>query len=291
MDNGQIPVMPGPIQGGPVPDGLKPGSASLNSQGQVVVKEPNIQEQPTAGDNPQGQPTQGVAPDGRPMVQQVNVLPQKKDIGGLVKTIVIIALSLIAVTFIGLFIWINVEYSEIKNNFDDKVIAEVNKAEEVQRDKLEADFAEREKEPYKDFAGPVDYGSLSFKYPKTWSVYVAAAATAGGDFNAYFNPGQVDAVGKDTINALRVSILDKSFETVTEQYKKDMEKKDSGLSVESATIYNTTANRYTGKIPGTELSGIIVIFKIRDKAVIMQTDSMTFKDDFDKILSTVTFVE
>ena len=263
MDNGQIPVMPGPVQNGTTPEGSQLSEST----------------------------PEGSMSGGRQMVQQVNVLPQKKNNTGLIKTIVIIGLSLVAATFIGLFVWINIEYTDVKNNLDEKVAAAVNKAEEEQRDKLEAEFAEREKEPFKDFAGPIDYGSLSFKYPKTWSVYVAEAATAGGDFNAYFNPGQVDAVGDETINALRVSILDKSFEEVTEDYKKEMEQEDSGLTVESVTVGNVAANRYTGKIPKTELSGIIVTFKIRDKAVVMQTDSMTFKDDFDKILSTVTFVE
>jgi hypothetical protein len=85
---------------------------------------------------------------------------------------------------------------------------------------------QREKYPYKTFSGPADYGQLTFEYPKTWSVYVAAPATNGGDFNAYFNPIQVDAVGKDTINALRVTIRNKSFEDVTAEYQKAMDKKD-----------------------------------------------------------------
>ena len=51
------------------------------------------------------QPAQPMQPNGMPMVQQVQVMPeQKKDIAGLIKTIVIIIVSLIAVTFIGLFI-------------------------------------------------------------------------------------------------------------------------------------------------------------------------------------------
>ena len=63
-------------------------------------------------DNGQMPPVQKTIPvrpagNGMPMVQQVQLMPEKKkDISGLVKTIVIIIVSLIAVTFIGLFIWI-----------------------------------------------------------------------------------------------------------------------------------------------------------------------------------------
>ena len=234
--------------------------------------------------------SQQITPENRPMVQQVNVLPkQKKDHSSLIKTIVIIVVSLIAVTFIGLFIWIKVEYDYMNENWQSEIDMAVAKGKDEQYKLDEIERKEAEKYPYKVFSGPVDYGQLTFEYPKTWSVYVAEAATKGGDFNAYFNPDQVDAVGKDTINALRVTIKDKSFEDVTAEYQKAVEKKDSNLTVESTTVGGTQANRYTGTIPNTDLSGFIVIFKIRDKTVIMQTDNVLFKDDFDKLLETVEF--
>lgn len=237
----------------------------------------------------------GVA-NGMPMVQQVQVVPeQKKDVAGLVKTIVIIVLSLIAVTFIGLFIWMFVQYDEAQTDLDGKLAVAAAEARDEQATKDEEEFLEREKYPYKTFSGPADYGQLTFEYPKTWSVYVAADASAGGDFNAYFNPIQVDAVGKETINALRVTIRNKSFDEVTEEYQKAMNKKNSNLTVESVTIGDEekgtaiTANRYTGTIPNTDLSGYIVVFKIRDKTAILQTDSVLFKEDFDKLLGTIVF--
>lgn len=245
---------------------------------------------------PPAQPAQpmqpAMAPSGMPMVQQVQApVSPKKDISGLIKTIVIIVVSLIAVTFIGLFIWMTMQYNEVHEDVQGQIDVAVAVAKDEQATKLEAEFLEREKYPYKTFTGPVDYGQLSFQYPKTWSVYVERAATTGGDFNAYFNPNQVNAVGLDTINALRVTIRDKSFEEVTSEYQKAMEKKDSGLTMQSVTFNNINGNRYTGKIPKTDLSGFIVIFKIRDKTVILQTDSVLFEADFNKLLDTVTFNE
>ena len=73
-----------------------------------------------------------------------------------------------------------------------------------------------------------------------------------------------------------------------------MEREDSGLTMVATTIgknNNITANRYTGKIPDTELSGFIVTFKIRDKTVVLQTDSVLFQEDFDKLLGTIVFNE
>lgn len=251
----------------------------------------------TFGNAPMGgsmnQPMQGA--QGMPMVQQVQapVVP-KKDIGGLIKTIVIIALSLLSVTFIGLFVWMSMERNEAQTDLDSKIAVAVNEAEMEQATKLENDFLEREKYPFKTFAGPADYGTLSFEYPKTWSVYVAAAATKGGNFNAYLNPVQVDAVSDETINALRVSILNTSFDEVTKNYQKTVDDEDVNFTIESTKIGKNgsiVANRYTGTIPKTENNGIIVTFKIRDKTAILQTDSVLFQADFDKLLGTVTFVE
>ena len=207
----------------------------------------------------------------------------------LIKTIAIIALSLVSATFVILFIWIMGEYRAVQTDVQGQIDTAVASAKDEQFTKLHAEFAEAEKYPYRAFSGPADYGQLSFQYPKTWSVYVADPATNGGDFNAYFNPIQVDTVAKDTINALRVSIVNKPFDTVVAEYQKAMDKKDSNLTMESVTVNGFSANRYTGTIPNTELSGYIIIFKIRDKTAIVQTDSVLFRDDFNKLIETITF--
>ena len=239
----------------------------------------------------QAVPTQPMqVASGAPVAQPMQVVPDSgKDLTGLIKTIAIIVLSLVAVTFIGLFIWMLMQYNEARDDVDGQISAAVAEAKDKQASELEAEFLEREKYPYKTFSGPVDYGQLTFEYPRTWSVYVAADAATGGNFNAYFNPGQVNTVAKDTINALRVEIRDKSFEEVSNEYQKYMNKKDSGLTVESVTVNGVSASLYSGKIPDTDLNGYIVIFKIRDKTAILQTDSVLFKEDFDKLLGTVTF--
>ena len=260
MDN-NVPTMPLPT-----PGSIQPGQMAP------------VQNQPQVG------------PSGMPMVQQVQApnIP-KKDISGLIKTIVIIILALLSLTFIGLFIWKQIEFVDVQTDVQGQIDIAVAEAKDEQATKMEAEFFEREKYPYKVFAGPVDYGQLTFEYPRTWSVYVAKAANAGGDFNAYFNPIQVDEVSKDTINALRVTIQNKSYEEVVDQYQRFVDRKNSDLTVQSVTFNDITGNRYTGNIPNTDLQGIIVIFKIRDKTAILQTDSMIFEEDFNKLLETVTF--
>lgn len=241
---------------------------------------PNVQQNPITG---------------QPMISQSPV-PEvpliKRDTKSLIKTIAIIALSLLSLTFIGLFIWMFVEYENASTNVEGQVADAVVKAVDENTTKLEDEFTEREKYPFKTFAGPADYGELTFEYPKTWSVYVAKDARAGGDFEAYFNPVEVNEVSETTINALRLAIKDTAFDEVAAEYQDALEDEENPLKLESVTIgkgMNITANRYTGNIPGTEFNGIIVIFKIRDKTAIMQTDSILFQADFDTLLSSVRF--
>lgn len=289
MDNTQIPpVQPmTPMQGG----GSMPpvGGMGMNAQSGMGPHGPMMQAGP-GGPMPMG-------PNGMPMVQQVQMAPPppKKDIAGLVKTIVIVILSLIAVTFIGLFIWMMTEKDAVQESHDADVRNAVAEAKDEEAMEQSQKCADEKKYPYLTFSGPADYGQLTFEYPKTWSVYVEKAANEGGDFYAYFNPVQVNEVGKDTINALRVTISTESFDKVTTDYQRWVEKKNSNLTVSSVEIgdaekgIHQTANRYDGNIPNTDLIGSIVVFKIRDKTVILQTDSEVFMEEFNKLLSTITF--
>lgn len=289
MDNEQMSFggMP-PVQSmqpAGMPQSGTPVQPMMSSQGGM----PPVQSIQPAGPSQSGLPAGGM-----PMIQQVQLKPEvHKDYSGLIKTIAIIVLSLVAVTFIGLFIWMTGEYNVLRASRDDEIAEEVAKAKDEVTTKMNAERVELEKYPYKTFVGPVDYGQLSFEYPKTWSVYVGADAISGGDFKAYLNPIQVDAVSDDTINALRVTIRDKSFDEVTAEYEKEMNRRDSGLSIAATTIgqKGIPANRYTGKIPKTDLSGFIVTFKIRDKTAVLQTDSVLFQEEFDKLLGTIVFNE
>lgn len=281
MDNGQANNMSG--MGG-VFGMTAPSAGGMQSMPEPAMQPGGIQSQYQTG------------PNGMPMVQQVPPPPEpiKEGKTGKAKTLIIAVLSVTLALLAGVFIWILTDYASVKTDVEGQISTAVAEAEKEQAKQLEKEFAEREKNPYKTFSGPIDYGQLTFEYPRTWSVYVAAAATKGGDFNAYFNPIQVDAIGKETINALRVTIQDKSFDDVSQEYQKAMDKKNSNLTMDAVMIGEEggiTANRYTGTIPGTELSGYIVTFKIRDKTAILQTDSVLFKEDFDKLLKTIVFNE
>ncbi|MBR3252886.1 hypothetical protein IKF84_02345 [Candidatus Saccharibacteria bacterium] len=273
------PIQPG--QSGQAMPGQMPGQAMPGQMPGVAPQMPDMEQNPITG---------------QPMMMQSagQVVVEKKDNKALIKTIAIIALSLTLVTFIGLFLWMFTEYSTIKSDVDGRIAKAVYDARNETTTKLEEEFAEREKFPYRPFAGPADYGSLTFEYPDTWSVYIANDASGGGDFEAYLNPGEVYAVSNTTICALNVKIVNAAFDSVVAGYQPYLEAGRDGtppaMRLESVTIgqdNDIVANLYTGAIPNTEFQGYIIIFKLRDKTVILQTDSVLFEGDYQRILSTV----
>lgn len=207
---------------------------------------------------------------------------------GLGRTIAIVVLSVTTAAFAGLFVWKFLDWMDASTNLDKQIADAVAEAVLENSAKKDAEFAEQEKEPYTAFAGPADYGELSFFFPKTWSVYVSKDAANGGEFEAYLNPGGIEPVSPTTVMGLRVNIKLQNFDTVAKTY--DSYIKSGKMTMEVINVNNgtSTANIYRGTLP-SGLVGVVAVMKIRDKTAILQTDSELFSDEFEKILSSLTF--
>lgn len=200
--------------------------------------------------------------------------------------IAIIGLIILAVTFGSLAIWGYVSYSQEKTNVNNKVDLAVATAKKEQADADEAKFAQREKEPNRQFVGPDDYGRLTFNYPKTWSVYVAKDVSKGGTYEAYLNPVTVPPVSPTQQFALRVTIEQTPYDAVIKSYEPLVKTGKLSSTVTSANGNNGT--RLDGNFT-KDIRGAAVVYKIRDKTVTLRTDADTFKPDFENIIKTINF--
>ena len=202
--------------------------------------------------------------------------------------IAILLLSLASAIFAVFAVWALVLYNGQKSDVDGKIAQASAEAERQQRKEDEAKFAEREKRPTYDFVGPSDYGSVGFEYPKTWSVYIASNVTDGGEYQAYMNPRSVPPVDDATRFALRVTIRQEEYSKVLTEYQDAVSNGDlRRTSVKFGTQIGTRLNGTLSE----DIRGAIVLFKIRDKTAILQTDADTFKDDFDTLVKTVKYVQ
>lgn len=206
-----------------------------------------------------------------------------------------VSMLLIATIVLGLLtaggiagtVYYYMNYNEQKTNVDQKISLAEAKAQKTQADTDEAKFNERDKQPFRQFVGPNDYGRLTFQYPKTWSVFVYKDVVNSGDtYQAYLNPVSVPPISTVQQYALRVTIQTADFSTILSAYNGLV--KTGALQQSTVTIGSVAATRLDGAF-NTNVHGSLVIFKIRDKTVTIQTDATTFKSDFDALISTIKF--
>lgn len=238
------------------------------------------QQMPIPNQAPQQPPYPGYAAAPTPPIKPTKRHEQKL---WTILTIVFIITTLIAA---GIAVAAYVHYLDQKNNVDSKVTAAVATAVKDQQDKDAEKYAEQEKQPNRQFAGPDDYGRLAFDYPKTWSVYVAKDAASGGNYEAYFNPVAVPEVSKTNRYALHVTIEQTDYDQVIKNYEKLVSSGELKSTVVNAD--GQTGTRLDGSFT-KDLKGSAVIFKIRDKTVTVRTDAATFETDFNALVKTITF--
>lgn len=202
------------------------------------------------------------------------------------RVVVITILSITTAIFLGLSIWAFIGYKDQKTDVDTRVANAVSTAEKNQADADEAKFTKLEKEPNREFAGPDDYGRVTFKYPKTWSVYVDKDVTKGGTFSAYLNPVTVPPVSNTQQFALRVTIEEKDYDKVLASYDSAVKKGD--LKSSSISVNGVNGTRLDGSF-SKDIRGSAAIFKIRDKTLTIRSDANTFKADFNALVTTVKF--
>lgn len=195
-----------------------------------------------------------------------------------VSLILNIVLGVLFVAASGAAIWAYVNYQDQKNNVDAKISDAVKTAQTVQQKSDQSTFTEAEKLPTRTINGPAELGSLSLAYPKTWSVYLDQT---GDQYEAYLYPLVVPALQSDTPYALRISILNSSYDTNVATYQSAV--KSGALTATPATLSGVNGLRLDGKF-SDNIVGSIVLVPIRDKTIRIGTQSTVFQSDFDKIV-------
>jgi hypothetical protein len=201
---------------------------------------------------------------------------------------VIIGLLLLIVGVSGLSAWLYMQYSDQKNNVDSKIAVAEAAARKEQAEEDDLKIKKVEEEPNREFASPEDYGRLSFKYPKNWSVYVADdGADNSRQYSAYLHPISVQPINSITARAaLKVTIESIAYDEALANYTSTIEKGD--LKSSTVSLNGHEGTRLDGLIE-TDIRGSAVLFKVRDKTITVATQADTFKEYFDTIIKTIDF--
>lgn len=218
-------------------------------------------------------------------MRKKNFLQQGAVSGALITSIV---LGVLVVVLGSVAIWAVVNYNDWRSNVQGRIDVAVAEARQEQAAEDETRFAEREKEPYERFVGPDELGRVEFDYPKTWSVHVARDGAGNQPYEAYLHPNVVPPIQKSqTQYALRVEILNRDYEDIIRSFESRVERGDLRSAAVTASGFNGT--RLDGNF-SQHIEGSMVIFKVRDKTLQIQTDAPAYRPDFDNIiLPSLTF--
>lgn len=202
--------------------------------------------------------------------------------------LVIIGLLVIIVGLSGFSAWLYTQYSDQKNNVDSKIAVAEAAAKKQQAEDDEIKIKAIEEEPNREFAGPEDFGRLSFMYPKNWSVYVAEdPTTTNGTFSAFLHPVTVAPIKSKTARfALRVSIESVAYDKVLDSYRGAVEKGE--LTSTPITVNGHEGTRLDGLL-SKDIRGSAVLFRVRDKTITISTEAETFMEYYEKIIQTIDY--
>lgn len=177
-----------------------------------------------------------------------------------------------------------------KNNANQLIASAVNTSDQQLTTKLNQQFAQESKSPYKTYSGPSAYGSINVTYPKTWSAYVSIDNTGSSTpIDGYFYPDVVPNIANDedgtgTNFAMRVQVIQDNYSDVLQNFQS------------LVSQGNVTATPFhLAKVPsvvGTELSGQIfsqktgtmVILPVRSEVLEIWTEGNQFQTDFNNII-------
>ncbi len=208
-------------------------------------------------------------------------LDQKGAMNPLLIPIILAAVFMLAFAGVGVVYY--GKYIEQKDNNQPLIEAAVTKAEEAQKLQLEAEFVEREKQPYDTYTGPAELGTLKLTYPKTWSAYVD---TTKGALDFFAHPFVVPSEGVKY--ALRASVIKKSFADEIKGY--DSQVKKGELRATAVQVAGTQGVRFDGLLE-KDVEGSMVVFPLRDKTLRVWTETKDFEGDFNNIvLKNLSFV-
>ncbi len=196
-------------------------------------------------------------------------------------SVVLLALSLCGA--LGFGIWAFMERDTFKTQTDEIVAREVEIAVQRNSSVKDNEFLEREKEPLKTYSSPAAVGSVVVSYPKTWSAFVTES-DGNTPVDGYFHPNFVPGVRSETAFALRVEIINRTYDSELSSRESDV--RNGKVTVQpfrAEQVSQVLGSRIDGEI-NKDQQGSMVLFPIRDKTLKISTQSESFKADFDNII-------
>ncbi len=192
----------------------------------------------------------------------------------------LILASLFFFASLGFGLWAYMERTDYKENSDQKAAAAVKVAEDKLSSKKDNEFIEREKEPLREYKSPSVFGDITFKYPKTWSGYFEESQNT---LTLLMSPGLVSGAEK-SVYALRLTVESQNYDQTLRLYESAIKNgtlRATPFRLEK--VPSVLATRLDGEI-ADGVNGAAVVLPLRDKSMVISTESKDYINDFNKII-------
>jgi hypothetical protein len=208
--------------------------------------------------------------------------------------VLLLPLILLFIFLIGVSVfafWAYGSRQDYKTNVDQKIDAAVQSAVQQAQASDAKQYNQAAKYPLATFTGPSTFGNVTFKYPKTWSAYVAEEPTSQTPVDGYFYPAIVPDITNSSNNyALRVQLIEQSYANSMQQFAGGV---SSGqLAVSQYTLPklpNVIGSMLQGQLSPNN-QGTMVVLPLLNMTLEVWTESPQFQSDFtNNVLSNLTF--
>jgi hypothetical protein len=203
----------------------------------------------------------------------------------------VILLSMLVIGVSAFAFWAYGSRQDYKNNTDQKINVAVTTAVQQSQAIDAQKYFQKEKDPLDTFAGPSSFGSVVFKYPRTWSAYVPEESTSQTPINGYFYPGVVpDTSSQANAYALRIQLMEQSYATSMQQFSGNVS--NGQLAVSQYTLPklpNVIGSKLQGQLANNK-QGTMVVVPLLNMTLEIWTESSQFQSDFiNTVLPSLTF--
>lgn len=178
---------------------------------------------------------------------------------------------------------------DYKNNTDVKIAAAIKVEDASLTTKLQQQFAEESKNPYKTYNGPSQFGSVGVTYPKTWSAYVSVDNSGSETpVDGYFYPDVVPSTSQNSSNgtnfALRVQVTQSDYSEILQNFQSQVQEGAVTITpYHLPKVPGVIGVEVTGQIQ-SQKTGTLVILPLRSETLEIWTEGNQFQSDFNNII-------
>jgi hypothetical protein len=182
--------------------------------------------------------------------------------------------------------WSFTQWQSEKNSVNTKINSAVATAKQQESNLKDSQFAQTEKYPLRSYTSPAAYGSVTVKYPNTWSAYVIDDTSNSPYVNGYFYPNTVpDTQSTTAAYALRLEVVQDSYSDILGNIQSNVgQGKSTVTPYKLANVPSVVGSLINGQLPSIERSGTMVLLPLRNMSLEIWTEAPQFDADFNNII-------